>query len=286
LAVSCKVTLAKAKKRGLNGTGGAQEKALTAANTTASSPAAMRDAYRPKVSLLVALTVAAVFLVSLAASLEAVGVAADGSVAVGESVAATSAGNTDGEPESPQPQQPPHPTRQFDQLEETGEAIQRNHAVLASYAGPLLPYTLLETLPHDRAWFTQGLAHHAGYLWEGTGLYGKSKVHRVKVAPHAHAAVAAATDALKAAKAEVASSPALDKQYFGEGLAVVPARPGEPAILSGLSLLSLFVFFSLFSTFSRNGVGSCPHQNPPTRLGDRIPCICHRVVNGGGLGAP
>jgi len=206
---------------------------------------------RHKVSLLVALLVVSVFFAHRAASLEAsagIGVSADGSVAVDSSDSATASSSShpdshaSGNGEVQQPlssssRQPlSHPVRQFDKLEESGEAIHRNHEVLATYQGALLPYTLLETLPHNRAWFTQGLFYHQGYLWEGTGLYGRSKVHRVKMAADAAPNAAGSTDASappdvssKAALAarEVVSSPALEKEFFGEGLALVPAKPGK-----------------------------------------------------------
>jgi len=43
-------------------------------------------------------------------------------------------------------------------LEETSDAIRRNHGVLATFAGPWLPFEVLEKLPHDATAFTQGLA--------------------------------------------------------------------------------------------------------------------------------
>lgn len=55
------------------------------------------------------------------------------------------------------------------------------HAGLACEPGggiPVLDYTLIRTLPHDPAAFTQGLLIADGWLYESTGLYGESSVRR------------------------------------------------------------------------------------------------------------
>lgn len=40
-------------------------------------------------------------------------------------------------------------------------------------------YTIINVYPHDTEAFTQGLAYHEGYLYEGTGLNEKSSVRKV-----------------------------------------------------------------------------------------------------------
>lgn len=45
----------------------------------------------------------------------------------------------------------------------------------------LYRYRVLNTYPHDRSAFTQGLAYDAGFLYEGTGLYGRSTLRRVEL---------------------------------------------------------------------------------------------------------
>lgn len=57
------------------------------------------------------------------------------------------------DPQAPRvPKEPLHPVRQG--LEETGEGIQRNHRVLDTYSGKLLPYTLVARQPHNKSSFT------------------------------------------------------------------------------------------------------------------------------------
>lgn len=64
-------------------------------------------------------------------------------------------------------------------------------------------YRVLAAYPHDDDAFTQGLVYDGGRLYEGTGLYGGSSVREVELTT---GAVARRTD--------------LDRQYFGEGIAV------------------------------------------------------------------
>ncbi|MFQ5995971.1 MAG: glutaminyl-peptide cyclotransferase [Acidiferrobacterales bacterium] len=42
-------------------------------------------------------------------------------------------------------------------------------------------YKIVNTFPHDQAAFTQGLAFDDGYLFEGTGLYGRSTLRKVEL---------------------------------------------------------------------------------------------------------
>lgn len=44
---------------------------------------------------------------------------------------------------------------------------------------PNLRWEVIGELPHDRSSFTQGLTYHDGVLFEGTGLYGKSRLRRI-----------------------------------------------------------------------------------------------------------
>ena len=67
-----------------------------------------------------------------------------------------------------------------------------------------ISYSIINTYPHDTSSFTQGLVIYNGELYEGTGEYGRSKLLKVD---------------LKTGKAE--KQTALDKKYFGEGIAVL-----------------------------------------------------------------
>ncbi|MEN8614869.1 glutaminyl-peptide cyclotransferase [Dehalogenimonas sp. THU2] len=62
-------------------------------------------------------------------------------------------------------------------------------------------YRIVNTYPHDRTAFTQGLVYDGGFLYESTGLYGSSSVRKVDPAT-----------------GQVLQSFSLSSQYFGEGL--------------------------------------------------------------------
>ena len=47
-------------------------------------------------------------------------------------------------------------------------------------AAPEYGYQVVRVYPHDREAFTQGLEYRGGFLWEGTGLEGKSSLRKVK----------------------------------------------------------------------------------------------------------
>lgn len=96
-------------------------------------------------------------------------------------------------------------------------------AVLAGPPDPApeeLRVRVVRSFPHDPAAFTQGLAFHAGRLYESTGLVGRSSLRRVDPA----------TGAVEAAVA-------LDPTLFGEGLAVADDRLVQLTWKSGRALL-------------------------------------------------
>jgi glutamine cyclotransferase len=68
-------------------------------------------------------------------------------------------------------------------------------------------YCVVESFPHDRAAFTQGLVYEDGYLYEGTGLEGRSTLRKVEIAT-----------------GSVVKSIPLEKQFFGEGITIFGER--------------------------------------------------------------
>jgi glutaminyl-peptide cyclotransferase len=83
-----------------------------------------------------------------------------------------------------------------------------------------LTVRILETHPHDPTAFTQGLEYRDGVLYEGTGLNGRSTVRRVTLAT-----------------GEVQSSVSLERQYFGEGIALVGDHLWQLTWQSGVAFL-------------------------------------------------
>ena len=68
---------------------------------------------------------------------------------------------------------------------------------------PEFSYQVVHVYPHDRNAFTQGLEFRAGFLYEGTGLNGKSTVRKVQLET-----------------GRVLQQINLESQYFGEGITV------------------------------------------------------------------
>ena len=72
---------------------------------------------------------------------------------------------------------------------------------------PVYTYKVINTYPHDRQAFTQGLVYHDGVLYEGTGLWGKSYLRRVELET-----------------GNVLQLHKIPPQYFGEGVTVYGDR--------------------------------------------------------------
>lgn len=68
---------------------------------------------------------------------------------------------------------------------------------------PVYTYKVVNTYPHDRSAFTEGLVFEDGVLYEGTGLRGYSNLRRVKLET-----------------GEILQICELPPQYFGEGVTV------------------------------------------------------------------
>lgn len=68
---------------------------------------------------------------------------------------------------------------------------------------PTYTYKIINTYPHDKDAFTQGLVFENGYLYEGTGLKGNSSLRKVDLKT-----------------GEVLQSYELSEEYFGEGITI------------------------------------------------------------------
>jgi glutamine cyclotransferase len=76
-----------------------------------------------------------------------------------------------------------------------------------SDAIPVYTYNIVNTYPHDRSAFTQGLVFEDGILYEGTGRFGHSTLRRVELETGA-----------------ILQSRELADQFFGEGITVYGDR--------------------------------------------------------------
>ncbi|MFO7975039.1 MAG: glutaminyl-peptide cyclotransferase [Candidatus Hydrogenedentota bacterium] len=102
---------------------------------------------------------------------------------------------------------------------------------------PLYTYRVVKTFPHDPEAFTQGFAFENGFLYEGTGLRGKSSLREVVVET-----------------GEVARMASLEDAYFGEGIAILGDR------IVQLTWRSQIGFIYDKRTFERVGQFSYPTE--------------------------
>jgi glutaminyl-peptide cyclotransferase len=80
-------------------------------------------------------------------------------------------------------------------------------AIAAFAAPPRTPvygYKIIHVYPHDHAAYTQGLEYRGGFLYEGTGLHGRSSLRKVELE-----------------SGRVLQELPLDRQYFGEGITLL-----------------------------------------------------------------
>lgn len=69
---------------------------------------------------------------------------------------------------------------------------------------PVAGFRVVRSYPHDRSAFTQGLEYHDGYLYEGTGLNGRSWLRKVELT-----------------SGRVVRQVALPYEHFGEGITLL-----------------------------------------------------------------
>ena len=69
---------------------------------------------------------------------------------------------------------------------------------------PQYGYRVVKTFPHDRTAFTQGLEYRDGFLYEGTGMAGRSSLRKVELAT-----------------GRVLQQFDLPQPFFGEGITVL-----------------------------------------------------------------
>lgn len=97
---------------------------------------------------------------------------------------------------------------------------------------------IVEIYPHDAAAFTQGLTVHEGRLYEGTGQYGRSSVRLVDLET-----------------GRVERSVALERAYFGEGIAILGDRLFQLTWQNGVGFVYDVETFERIGTFDYEGEG-------------------------------
>lgn len=103
---------------------------------------------------------------------------------------------------------------------------------------PVSGYQVVRTYPHDPQAFTQGLFFLDGFLYEGTGLNGRSGIRRVRLE-----------------NGEVLQARTLENTYFGEGIAAVGDRLVQLTWQAGIGFVYDRKTFERQRTFTYAGEG-------------------------------
>jgi glutamine cyclotransferase len=98
---------------------------------------------------------------------------------------------------------------------------------------PVFGYEIVNTYPHDREAFTQGLVFVGGTLYEGTGLYGRSSLRKVELET-----------------GQILQIVALSDEYFGEGITVLGDRIYQLTWKSRVGFVYDRETFELIQTFT------------------------------------
>jgi len=122
---------------------------------------------------------------------------------------------------------------------------------------PVHGYQLVKSYPHDRQAFTQGLVYLDGFLYEGTGLHGQSGIRKVRLE-----------------NGEVVQHRPLDKQYFGEGIAVWGRTIVQLTWQSEIGFVYDLASFEPVKTFGYTGEGwGLTHDGTRLIMSDGTPTL-------------
>jgi glutaminyl-peptide cyclotransferase len=128
-------------------------------------------------------------------------------------------------------------------------------AVPARAAVPVYGYTVVHTYPHDPGAFTEGLFYLNGFLYESTGLEGKSDIRKVDLAT-----------------GKVLQRHAIDPKYFGEGIIAWKGRLAELTWQTQIGFTYDLSTFKPRSTFHYPGEGwALTHDDKRIIMSDGTP---------------
>jgi glutamine cyclotransferase len=115
-----------------------------------------------------------------------------------------------------------------------GQSSRRIHATHP----PEYTFRIIRAFPHDTAAFTQGLAYRDGYLYESTGLSGRSSLRRVRLET-----------------GKVVQRVDLAPEFFGEGLTLLKNKIIQLTWLSHTGFVYNIEDLRLLRRFSYSGEG-------------------------------
>ena len=123
-------------------------------------------------------------------------------------------------------------------------SIRKQFVVFADKAPDIYTYKLINTYPHDKNAYTQGLEFYQGMLYESTGQYGLSSIRKTAFAT-----------------GEVIQKLPLDASYFGEGLTFINDEAVQLTWKENLGFIYDPNSFKLLRSFnyekSKEGWGLC-----------------------------
>jgi glutamine cyclotransferase len=123
-------------------------------------------------------------------------------------------------------------------------SIRKQFVVFADKAPDIYTYKLINTYPHDKNAYTQGLEFYQGMLYESTGQYGLSSIRKTAFAT-----------------GEVIQKLPLDASYFGEGLTFINDEAVQLTWKENLGFIYDPNNFKLLRSFnyekSKEGWGLC-----------------------------
>ena len=114
--------------------------------------------------------------------------------------------------------------------------------IMADNAPEIYTFKVINTYPHDKKAYTQGLEYYNGFLYEGTGRNGTSYLRKVELET-----------------GKVLQQVELDKQYFGEGISIFNDKIYQLTWKAGKGFIYDLESFELIKEFpytkSREGWG-------------------------------
>jgi glutamine cyclotransferase len=116
----------------------------------------------------------------------------------------------------------------------SGQSVQQT----SPSAAPEYTFKVIHVFPHDPAAFTQGLFYHDGFLYEGTGLNGRSSLRKVRLET-----------------GEVVAKVDLPQEFFGEGIALLKNEIMQLTWQSQTGFVYNASDFRLLRRFSYRGEG-------------------------------
>ena len=100
------------------------------------------------------------------------------------------------------------------------EKVSKTIYITADTAPDIYTYKIINTYPHDKNAFTQGLEYYNGYLYEGTGRKGTSSIRKVELET-----------------GKVLQQQDLDAAYFGEGITIFNNKLHQLTWQSGIGFV-------------------------------------------------